>query len=590
MPKPQVLFAVLLSLVCAGAAQAGNFTQCFGNTAANYYRIPGDPAPGDEQLMNFNDYGMFFHDALNPSCSATNVASRLDAKVRATPAAKWQEQFSGSVLSVVLATGLELGGRGALTESLDAALRDAINNYVFFRDPPCGIANVYPSGGANACFDDYTLAMSGYGWIVAYQRLTGRNFDNARYQLVQTINSAFHPYQSMCVHDPALEYDLDRPGFTSATDRAYCNGSTTNLGVGAGKSEILSMNHGNQTPAYGIGLMSSVAAAFAGLDVAETPIRSQDWTSTHRLYMAHILVEGRRKSTWESANGNFNFANAGSESCYKPEPNNDPNTSSWKPYVIVKSVLCGDDLFSLMTEQGGAITRYRANMYPVLPFYKKYGITDTIFTGGWSFAGGTFAETFADVTDASVADRWFGPFRRAVYKVMGSDWVYDSAANGAAGRPKTAGGQTALFGRDEYKIALGTGMKHFGVNGTTINSMAAKTDLNARWILKDLNGGKLLMGDQVTLRTPAGKYLTAVNGGGSVINASTTVQNSATNVFVIRRANSVTGPISDSDIITLYTPNGFIVAATDNSASEPTAHYTTYVSPGSSQYFLRLEF
>jgi hypothetical protein len=558
--KRYAVAVCLLMFSFAGTAYAGNFTSCFGTNAGNYFRTQTTDGNVDSRMRNYNDYGMFFHDALN-GCNLSTVATRLEQKIRNTPDSEWTVTFAGSPISVIMATGLMLGAQGALTEGLDTAIRDVGNKYQFIKDPTCGISGGKYAGG-NACLDDFTLAMTGYAWISAYKRLTGRAWEYERSQAVQQITNAFHPHEGTCIYNPDRALDIG-----TVTNRGFCNGYNSDLGTNP-KAEILSINHGNQTPAYGIGLMTSVAAAFAGLDTAQKPIISMDWNSSQRLLMEWILVEGRRRS---KADGNFESADAGDRSCF------DIVNGS-----LVKGILCGDDGFPNMTEANWVVTHYRANMNPVVPFYTRYGLRTNIDSTGFSYGAGTFAETFADATNSNYLDAWFGPFRRAVYKVMAGDWVY-AYPNG---RPR-------LTGRAEYKMTLGHFPSYYTMangGGSTIDTTSTSTsDTRVRLILKDLSPlTPLQNGDAVSIRTPSGYYLTAVNGGGSAVNATSTTFNTVTNTFYVNKSNSAAGPIAAGDNINLKTYYGYYVISTANSSSPPTAYSTT---PGiGSPDFVKLEF
>ncbi|HEX2062666.1 MAG TPA: hypothetical protein VHK90_18135, partial [Thermoanaerobaculia bacterium] len=553
--------AVSLLVLCfAGTAEAGNFTTCFGTKAGNYFRTQATDGNVDSRMRNYNDYGMFFHDALNGGCNASTVATRLEQKIRNTPDSEWTVTFAGSPISVIMSTGLMLGARGALTEGLDTAIRDVGNKYQFIKDSTCGISGGKYANG-NACLDDFTLAMTGYAWISAYKRLTGRAWEYERSQAVQQITNAFHPHEGTCIYNPDRALDVG-----TATNRGFCNGYNSDLGTT--NAEILSINHGNQTPAYGVGLMTSVAAAFAGFDAAQKPIASHEWNSTQRLQMEWILVEGRRRSRTD---GHFEGADAGARSCFDIVNG-----------TLVKGIHCGDDFFNASFTDANGNTYYRANMNPVVPFYTRYGLSTTIDTTGFSYAAGSFAETFADAMDANYLDAWFGPFRRAVYKVMAGDWVYAYPS----GRPR-------LTGRSEYKMTLGHFPSYWTMangGGSTIDTTSTSTsDTRVRLILTDLSPlTPLQNGDAVSIRTPSGYYLTAVNGGGSSVNATSTTFNTVTNTFYVSKSNAAAGPIAQGDNINLKTYYGYYVVSSANSTSPPTA-YSTSAGIGSPD-FVKLEF
>lgn len=85
-------------------------------------------------------------------------------------------------------------------------------------------------------------------------------------------------------------------------------------------------------------------------------------------------------------------------------------------------------------------------------------------------------------------------------------------------------------------------------------------DLLCNWILRDLNGGTLEHGDEISLRTgPNGLYLSAELGGGGLVIANR-IGLGAWETFTIHKVNG-SGAIGNSDEIALQASNGQFLCA-----------------------------
>lgn len=90
---------------------------------------------------------------------------------------------------------------------------------------------------------------------------------------------------------------------------------------------------------------------------------------------------------------------------------------------------------------------------------------------------------------------------------------------------------------------------------SSLCASAAIMGLTERFYLRDENGGDLLHGDIVGLRTAQGHYLTAVNGGGGGIHFDATAYSTWEKFKVLNISNSGQ-PIRDGDTIALRAPSG----------------------------------
>src|SRR6185503_20540129 len=99
--------------------------------------------------------------------------------------------------------------------------------------------------GQNNCMDDYTVAATGYAWIAAYKSKRGdRDVSSYADAAKNAINLALGLEESVCAY---------RTGSTwsPTSSRGPCNATVSDLKNNLAK--VISLNHGQQTIAYGLG-------------------------------------------------------------------------------------------------------------------------------------------------------------------------------------------------------------------------------------------------------------------------------------------------------------------------------------------------
>src|ERR1051326_7176961 len=235
--------------------------------------------------LNLRDYGQIFQDAAQPSNTSAWLSARdaLIRKIDNTIAAgshydtvlkrtagPYQGWIEGANVSLIMASGLLLSDppKQQLTRPLDSAIRRVIGSYVFNRDAGCG----YSDGRwqyQNTCMDDYAVAATGFAWIAAYKYKRGDS--GVTYysdQAKNAINSALSLDESVCAYPSGSS-------FSPTSARGPCTATVTDLRNNV--AETVSLNHGQQTIAYGMGLMTSISSAFIGLQTANAnPSLTQD--------------------------------------------------------------------------------------------------------------------------------------------------------------------------------------------------------------------------------------------------------------------------------------------------------------------------
>ena len=230
-----------------------------------------------EFTSDFNDFTLVLRDAQDPLCY-TQAKSALETKmanIATDDPIYWKKWLSGGALTQALASGLAISSTSVfagsyldLGSNLDKLLRDAANNYERLLQTNdglptgtqvCGGSNLWVGG--NTCLEDYAMGSSAWGWITAYRRLSGRDWSSARTKTLDEMKLAL-AFNTSCI----------RYNGTRANDpvKGVCNGTLAELN--AGTASIISLNHGVQTPAYGVGQMTSISVGFVGLDVAEAPV------------------------------------------------------------------------------------------------------------------------------------------------------------------------------------------------------------------------------------------------------------------------------------------------------------------------------
>jgi len=251
-------------------------------------------------------------DALIKKIDSTIAAgSRYDAVVRKT-VGPYQGWLEGANVSLIMASGLMLSVHGKLTRDLDSAIRRVIGSYVFNRDAGCGL-----SDGRwrfqNNCMDDYAVAASGLAWIAAYKYKRG-DADGPLYANAAKNSIAL----ALSLEESVCAYNNEKPWLPP---REPCNARVSDMSMG--QAEVVSLNHGQQSIAYGLGLMTSISSAFIGLQTAnEAPAPAL--TNDQRVVALALFKEGQSRT----AAGGDTFA---TEGCYTL--NSDHTTSRAQRYT-----------------------------------------------------------------------------------------------------------------------------------------------------------------------------------------------------------------------------------------------------------------
>jgi PKD repeat protein len=202
---------------------------------------------------DLNDYARILADAdSNDRACAEAADYALTAKVSAIPLSTWGSWLYAGNAAIVFAAANRIGANGFATKDLDNALK-AMESYVAVgHEPPVNGQPACSKESVNQCVDDYAVAAPGFAWLAAYKYRRGDpdgDVASLQQQAIGAINAAF---SEVCIR--------------KSDDVSLCNGSIAELD--ALQAYTLSLNHGQQMPSYGFGLMTSLASAALGLQAS----------------------------------------------------------------------------------------------------------------------------------------------------------------------------------------------------------------------------------------------------------------------------------------------------------------------------------
>lgn len=221
-------------------------------------------------------YAAFALDATRPGCAET-AARRLEDRLRAAlelyggreesgarvkdprsgkDVHPFQSWLAGAMVTHLFYAAWELRRGGiAVDDGLLRAVEKLYAEIPVPQDPGCGLRSL-PS--VNSCMDDFTLSASGAAWIAAYETSAAPLEDPSTSPFVrrarELVGEALSP---MSEHGggPCFFFleTLD-----DGSHRARCDGE-------AATARIMGADHGRENPGYGLGLMTGIASACAGL-------------------------------------------------------------------------------------------------------------------------------------------------------------------------------------------------------------------------------------------------------------------------------------------------------------------------------------
>ncbi|HSU14728.1 hypothetical protein [Longimicrobium sp.] len=324
--------------------------------------------------LDLNDYARIFADAENASC-AEGASTALTAKVKATMDAaptKFTEWLQGANVALIFAAANRIGANGFATQALDTQLRRVETAFAAGRDLGC------TKESGNQCVDDYSIAASGYAWIAAYKYRRGdasTGVESFRSKARTYIDSTF---TAVCIHQ-------------SAGTPTLCNG-VAGVNVGGVPPKTLSLNHGQQMPSYGFGLMTSIAATVLGLEASGAPYT---FSSTKK-YTVSLLFEEMQRAVLSTPADSF------ATNCVSPYKDGSGN---WQ--------------LGPATYYCGGPDKYKPQMYRLDKFFTTY-ITTSLPTAG-TYTSNSFNDN--DFLLGSFDNGFYSWGRHQTYGKLGYDWI-----------------------------------------------------------------------------------------------------------------------------------------------------------------------
>ncbi len=520
------LLLAILTLIMVAAIPA--HAQCLSSTI---------PTSIDGNLNNdINDWAIIYEDAKSMTCvGAANTA--LEAHLQSQAAAGgWTTGFlQGGAESMAYATGLVLAGRNQSSDTIDQLLLTTPYQMVKSTGDPCGFSNTLQGGKeqwrfANSCMDDWSIAAEGWAWRAAYMRMTGRAEWRAdRANAIFAIGMTFDINESICIYDTSQPLGSHGP----------CN-STPSM-IGTAGVLVLPFNHSGENPAYGIGLLSSLANAFLALEVAQDRVNIDlDFSSTKASDMRKIMPELFAEAQHGSSSDGTQFVSA----CFRAA-NKDATGSFADFFTFRDSELaaanrtgtCADSLFA-----------YKPWMFGMREFFDKYGFT--VPTNGFGFTGASFVANEGTTFDLTNRYAFFGAFRREVYYTLSSDWFL---------HPEN---RERFEGTGVYLVSVKTnsGTNYLTEEGNGGSTVVADRTAAGPWetfTLQVMDGaGSLSDGVRVNIRSSDNWYFSALNGGNYSLLANTQSLGSSETFRVVKLADALGGNskgpvITDSDVFAL---------------------------------------
>src|SRR5204863_173987 len=277
------------------------------------------------------------------------------------------------------------------------------------------------------CMDDFSVAAEGYAWRAAYFSTTHRPTRAAgdRASAMDLIRRSLLDTEfSICIYDQSG--DVSGP-------TGPCNASVTQLRQSmatGGKVDVVPLNHTMENANYGIGLITSIATAFVGLEAMGQPAGSQFGDFGNRAdfdaVMSALFRQGQR------AAGNNpsapNRCDAYANQCYRPEPTDLANPSC--PVSTEKYLSASD---CLPPRRNRTCTDkdnpdYRLSTYPVATFYEMNGFPKGDGPPAFQFTGDDFpagirATLFTDPLG------FFGAARHEIYYTFAYDFWRDNRSH-----------------------------------------------------------------------------------------------------------------------------------------------------------------
>jgi len=408
-----LVFVTAMVAQAASAAAQCRVDQRFGSSTS-----PSSATYNSDVNANLGEWGSIFMGAdTDTGTCLTRTRDFLKYKLKAqNNAGGWGGGLRGGDVFLLTGAALRLGTKGLLTSEIHGDILTALANYTF-----ANWGGSCARGAGNGCMDDYTVAAAGHAWAGAYlwytQATTSNGRDSAwfRGQAKSYLKRSVSPRETLCVRPLAqnmctacsdsynTDYDSD---WTQQANTTAANLSTDIINQSV---EVLSFEHGYENPSYGVGLLTSMANAVQGLELAGDPYQPSE--------LQKVMAQGLFRTGQA-------HAPASGTACNASWLRNCVGTACSLPGQHCISGNCSSPLTACDDDAPGGNV-YAADMFPVKSLidteYKldpNVGITSPI-TSGYQF-------TAFCASRFSPSASFFHDGRYAAYYQIPYKWAYVS--------------------------------------------------------------------------------------------------------------------------------------------------------------------
>jgi hypothetical protein len=252
--------AVLSIMVATNASACWTDQQAFNTTFKN------DPN------ADLNDYGRIHQDADDPNCAQAAMYTLTDKLNQHLDysSTTFQQWLDGFLVAEIYASAMRIGAQGWASQGLDDQLYELAGRFQHNVTEPSGSCG---NNEWNTCMDDLTGTASGYAWMAAYMKRRPNRWTqtqvNAKITLAEdALHKALKPIDPNVSTEWKNGICLRDIPVISATNSytPLCTGTLTELQNGT--AQTFTLNGQKQMLHYGFGLMTSVASAKMGLELA----------------------------------------------------------------------------------------------------------------------------------------------------------------------------------------------------------------------------------------------------------------------------------------------------------------------------------
>jgi len=397
--------------------------------AADCVNLANVPTTITNDLSDLDSWAILFNCAATGTKAQAQVAAqkvqlRLQDKSN-RDGSIFKGFLGGGSAAYAYGAGLALHNRHLTNPDLDNLLLNV--GYKFEKDlgDPCGFTGMdqddtgtFPRWErGNTCMEDYSVAAWGFAWHAAYLKAAG----DARWQgeadsAVTNIVASFSTDDSLCIYDGTVDSD-------SITTRGPCRAPSPNLVsnlVPGHPENVLALNHGQENANYGLGLLTLLADAYEGLDLAgvnaSATAQFQAKAGDIRLLTNALFLRSQQISTSDGSRWVSDQCFFGTGTGHRALTRDDmkPDNRNRPCY----------DRFGGDTP-GPGTHYYQPAMYPVFKFISDRIVPLSPNNGAYNFDGTGFPTSSFTIGEGDDINVFFGWGRYTAYYLQPLAWWPD---------------------------------------------------------------------------------------------------------------------------------------------------------------------